>query len=56
MPAQIGEVADLFDLIIQLQPEGKEIYVKILKGATVDSDRRTLLLDPATMLVKDSES
>jgi len=56
MPAQILGVADLFDLVIQLQPEGKEIHVKTVKGATTDSDQRTLLLDPATMLVKDSES
>lgn len=56
MPAQISEVAELFDLVIQLQPEGKEIHVKTLKGTTAYSDQRTLLLDPATMLVKDSES
>ncbi len=56
MPAQILEVSDLFDLVIQLQPEGKEIHVKTLKGATADSDQRTLLLDPSTMLLKDSES
>jgi KaiC/GvpD/RAD55 family RecA-like ATPase len=56
IPAQLQEVADLFDLVIQLQPEGKEIHVKTLKGTTDDSDQRTLLLDPATMLVKDSES
>jgi len=56
MPAQILEVVDLFDLVIQLQPKGKEIHIKTLKGATADSEQRTLLLDPATMLVKDSES
>jgi len=56
IPAQILEVADLFDLVIQLQPKGKEIHVKTLKGAPTHSDQRTLLLDPATMLVKDSES
>jgi hypothetical protein len=56
MPAQILEVVDLFDLVIQLQPKGKEIHIKTLKGATADSDQRTLLLDPATMLVRDSES
>jgi len=56
MPSQILEVADLFDLVIQLQPEGKEIHVKTLKAAIAVSDQRTLLLDPATMLVKDSQS
>jgi hypothetical protein len=56
MPSQILEVGDLFDLVIQLQPEGKEIHVKTLKAAIAVSDQRTLLLDPATMLVKDSKS
>lgn len=54
IPSPLLEVADLFDIVIQLQPEGKEIHLKTLKGA--GADRRVLLLDPATMLVKDSES
>lgn len=56
IPAPILELADLFDIVIQLQPEGKEIHLKTLKGAAGVSDRRVLLLDPATMLVRDSES
>jgi archaellum biogenesis ATPase FlaH len=56
LPAQILEVADLFDLVIQLQPEGKDIYVKTLKSMFAESEQRSLLLDPATMLVKDSKS
>ena len=56
MPAPMSEVADLFDIVIQLQPEGKDIHVKTLKGAAADSDQRVLLLDPSTMLVKDSKS
>ena len=32
MPAPLLDVVDLFDLVIQLQPEGKEIHVKTLKG------------------------
>ena len=56
IPSPISDIIDLFDLIIQLNPEGKEIHVKTLKGNAADIDQRTLLLDPSTMLVKDSES
>jgi hypothetical protein len=52
MPAPLLDVVDLFDLVIQLQPEGKEIHVKTLKGTGVDSDQPVLLLDPSTMLLK----
>jgi hypothetical protein len=55
IPSPISDIIDLFDLIIQLSPEGKEIHVKTLKGETSDIVQRTLLLDPSTMLVKDSE-
>ena len=54
MPAPFSDVADLFDIVIQLQPEGKEIHVETLKGTPADSDGPALLLDPATMLVKNN--
>jgi len=52
MPAPLLEVVDLFDLVIQLQPEGKEIHVKTLKGTGADSEQPVLCLDPATMILK----
>jgi hypothetical protein len=52
MPASLLHLADLFDIIIQLQPEGKEIHVKALKGRPAACDCPELLLDPSTMLVK----
>jgi len=52
MPAPLLDVVDLFDLVIMLQPEGKEIHVKTLKGIGADSDQPVLFLDPATMLLK----
>jgi hypothetical protein len=55
MPAPLLDVADLFDVVIQLQPEGKEIHVKTLKGGSRDSDRTTLLLDPSTMLITNNQ-
>jgi len=54
IPAPILDVSDLFDIIIQLQPEGKKIHVITLKGEPGDSDRPALFLDPATMLLKDN--
>jgi hypothetical protein len=51
MPDLLLDVADLFDVVIQLQPEGKEIHVKTLKGVPIDFGQPALLLDPATMLV-----
>lgn len=51
MPIQLEGIAGMFDVIIQLQPEGKDIHVKTLKGAA--SGKETLsLLDPATLLIK----
>ncbi|RLC26209.1 MAG: cytoplasmic protein [Deltaproteobacteria bacterium] len=52
LPASLLHLSDLFDVIIQLQPEGKEIHVKALKGISAACDYPELLLDPSTMLVK----
>jgi len=54
MPASLLDVSDLFDIVIQLRPEGKKIHVITLKGGPPNSDRPALFLDPATMLVKDT--
>jgi hypothetical protein len=51
-PTQLKNVVSLFELVIQLQPKGKEIHIKALKGKKVTSDQPALLLDPATMLIK----
>lgn len=53
MPASLLDVSDLFDVVIQLRPEGKKIHVMTLKGGPADSGP-ALFLDPATMLVKDT--
>jgi hypothetical protein len=52
IPASLSPVMDLFDAVIQLQPEGDEIHIRVLKGGATPSDLPTLLLDPATMLIK----
>jgi hypothetical protein len=54
IPSSLSDVSDLFDIMIQLQPEGKKIHVITLKGGPADSERPALFLDPATMLVKNT--
>jgi len=50
-PPQLETIDDLFDVVIQLQPEGKNIHVRIIKGQAADSEMPELVLDPATMLM-----
>ncbi len=52
LPPQIAGVSDLFDIILQLQPEGKDVQVKALKGGRPESGQPALFLDPATLLIK----
>jgi len=52
IPVQLQNVADLFDAAIQLEPEGKEIHLKVLLGESANIDHPDLRLDPATMLIK----
>ncbi|MBW2107412.1 MAG: cytoplasmic protein [Deltaproteobacteria bacterium] len=58
MPAPLVGVADLFDVVLELQPKAEQIRIKALKGTTGnDKDRTDLSLDPATMLIRsDSET
>lgn len=53
IPTRLIKVTDLFEAVVQLQPKGKEIHVKALKGEGAGSDHPSLLLDPSTMLIKD---
>lgn len=52
IPTQLIDVAKMFDVLIKLEPEGKDIHVKIIKGAPEGADHPALLLDPSTMLIK----
>ncbi len=52
-PAQLIQVADLFEVAIQLVPVGKQIQIKAIKGPGSQGDQPDLMLDPATMLIKD---
>lgn len=53
LPAQLQTVSDLFEVAVLLQPEGKKIYIKLLKGRRQQGGKLNLLLDPATMLIED---
>jgi hypothetical protein len=55
LPLSFLHVADLFDAIVGLAAKGDEVYIKSLKGGSADSSPQDLLLDPATMLIKDSK-
>jgi len=55
LPLSFLHVADLFDVIVQLAAKGDEVYIKSLKGKSTDSSHKDLLLDPATMLIKDGK-
>ena len=50
-PAPFFHVADNFDVVIQLQPKGKRIYVDFLKGIANDSGRPMIHVDPSSMLI-----
>ncbi|MDL2269931.1 AAA family ATPase [Desulfosarcina sp. OttesenSCG-928-A07] len=53
LPVQLEDVSDLFDAVIQLQPEGKTTHIRCLKGCLNDT-ADTQCLDPTTMLIQAS--
>jgi len=50
-PPQLAHIDNLFEVTIQLQPEGKNIHVKATKGGSTDGSASGLILDPSTMLM-----
>ncbi len=55
LPVSFQHIADLFEVIVQLEAKGDEVYIKALKGKSSDAKPHTLVLDPATMLMKDGK-
>ena len=55
IPMQLVQVSDLFEIAIQLLPEGKEIHVKAIKGGQLLAQALDLRLDPSTMLIKNTK-
>jgi hypothetical protein len=54
LPPTFEPVQDLFSVILQLEPTGKEIHVRALKGESGAGHKLPVRLDPATMLLQDS--
>jgi hypothetical protein len=54
MPPQMAPCKDLFDVAIQLLPEGKDIHIRILKGLESPGGDTPVRFDPATMLIKET--
>ncbi len=52
LPVSFLHVADLFDVMVQLEAKGDEVYINSLKGKSSSAKPHTLRLDPATMLIK----
>ncbi|MGD0168331.1 MAG: cytoplasmic protein [Smithella sp.] len=55
LPLSFLHIADLFDVIVELAAKGDKEYIKSLKGKSTDSMQNSLILDPATMLVKNGK-
>jgi hypothetical protein len=53
LPASFVPIADLFDLVLELQTEHADVHIKPLQGAASAVPAAALLLDPSTMLIKD---
>ena len=54
LPPMFAPVQNLFSVILQLEPAGKEINVRALKGESKNAEMLQVKLDPATMLLKDT--
>lgn len=52
-PSQLMNIDDLFEVVIQLVPMGKNIQIKAFKGPGSNEKQPVLILDPATMLIQD---
>jgi hypothetical protein len=52
LPNDMVSLADLFSVIIALDPRGQEVDVCLTKGGVTQPNPPTLQLDPSTMLVR----
>jgi len=54
MPPQVYSLRDLFEVAVQLLPDGKDIHIRILKGLEASARNSAARFDPATMLIKET--
>lgn len=52
IPQRLRPASGLFDVILEMTPEKGRIRIRSLKGGGLTSEGGSLLLDPATMLVR----
>lgn len=55
IPVWFKHIESLFDVIIQLKPDGEKIHVRNLSKDALQSKKSLLFLDPSTMLLKESK-
>ena len=54
LPKTFASVQDLFNVVLLLEPNGKEINVRLLESETGGNKELQVKLDPATMLLQDT--
>ncbi|MDA8126431.1 MAG: AAA family ATPase [Deltaproteobacteria bacterium] len=52
LPVSFATLADLFDLVLELQTNQSDVHIKALRGIQPTVAADDLLLDPSTMLIK----
>lgn len=52
LPPSFLPLADLFDLILELQTEQANVHIRLIRGGVASPPAADLLLDPSTMLIK----
>lgn len=53
LPIQLAPVQDLFEVAVQLLPQGEDIHIRVLKGLAGPMHTPEVRFDPSTMLIKD---
>lgn len=51
LPVKLADAIDVFNAVIQLQPENDKIHVCAIKGTSGDNSNVSLLLDPKSHLI-----
>jgi hypothetical protein len=55
MPPQLSLLQDLFEVAVQLLPDGNDIHIHILKGLENSKGATAVRFDPATMLINEPD-
>jgi hypothetical protein len=55
LPPQLSSLQDLFEVAVQLLPDGNDIHIHILKGLEISQRNTNVRFDPATMLINEPD-